>query len=150
MTGALAPIADKVGKLLRTMLSTDKDGEVVAAAQALRRVVQSAGMDLHTFTRAIEKPDGAISEADLKHIYDTGFADGLRKAEQAQHADNDDFRDIDDDHREVAQRLLNSSAPLTAKQREFLRDMTHWRGRPTARQREWLAGLARKFNGRAA
>jgi hypothetical protein len=39
----LAPIADKLGKLVR-MLTSDHDGEVVAAARSINRALKSAGL----------------------------------------------------------------------------------------------------------
>jgi hypothetical protein len=37
---------DKVGKLLR-ILSSDKEGEVIAGVAALRRVLEAGNLDLH-------------------------------------------------------------------------------------------------------
>ncbi len=44
----------KVGKLLR-LLSSDKDGEVVAATSALKRTLEAAGLDLHDLAGAAER-----------------------------------------------------------------------------------------------
>jgi hypothetical protein len=41
-----APIASKISKLL-PLLASDKDGEVLGAARAIHRTLQSAGADLH-------------------------------------------------------------------------------------------------------
>jgi len=56
MTPAPATIAPIIGKLLR-LLGSDKDGEVVASARALRRVLQGAGLDLDDLARMVEGPD---------------------------------------------------------------------------------------------
>jgi hypothetical protein len=45
---------DKVGKLVRLMLSTDRDGEALAAVGALKRALDVAGLDCHAVADAIE------------------------------------------------------------------------------------------------
>jgi hypothetical protein len=44
MADALAPIADKLKPLIR-LLSSDRDGELVAAARALNRLLKANGTD---------------------------------------------------------------------------------------------------------
>jgi hypothetical protein len=44
----------KLGKLLR-LLASDKDGEVIAAASALKRTLGAAGLDLHDLAAAAER-----------------------------------------------------------------------------------------------
>ena len=51
----LAPIATKLGKLI-PMLSSDKDGEVVAAARAIGRALNGAGLDYHVLAAAVTTP----------------------------------------------------------------------------------------------
>jgi hypothetical protein len=46
MTSALATISDNLGKLIR-LFSSDRDSEVIAAAHAIRRALQGAGLDVH-------------------------------------------------------------------------------------------------------
>jgi hypothetical protein len=43
---ALAPVAPKLAKLI-PLLSSDKDGEVLATARAIDRTLRGAGLDLH-------------------------------------------------------------------------------------------------------
>jgi hypothetical protein len=52
---ALAPIAPKIAKLI-PLLSSDKDGEVLAATRAIERTLKSAGLDLHALAAAIGDP----------------------------------------------------------------------------------------------
>src|SRR5258708_34056675 len=80
---ALAPIADRLGKLIR-MLSSDRDGEVIAATHALRRTLHSAGADIHARAAMIERPE--FNETEAKRIYDAGFGAGKREAEKQQAA----------------------------------------------------------------
>jgi hypothetical protein len=46
-------IAPTIAKLLR-LLASDKPGEVAASAQALRRVLGSAKLDLHDLANVVE------------------------------------------------------------------------------------------------
>lgn len=56
---ALAPVAPKIAKLI-PRLASDHDGEVVATVRAIRRTLESAGLDLHAL--AAELGDGITSE----------------------------------------------------------------------------------------
>jgi hypothetical protein len=49
----LAPIADKLGKLVR-MLTSNHDAEVVAAARSINRTLSSAGLDIQLLAAVIE------------------------------------------------------------------------------------------------
>jgi hypothetical protein len=55
MSTALAPIAPQLGKLV-LMLSSNHDGEVIAAARAIDRVLKSSRMDWHDLAQAICPP----------------------------------------------------------------------------------------------
>ena len=90
----LAPVVNKLGKLVR-MLSSDNQGEVLATVQALRRTLKTAGADLHVLAAAIERPNGTLCQEDMRRIYDCGYQDGLKKAENAQHG-SATYRNIDD------------------------------------------------------
>jgi hypothetical protein len=46
---------DRLEKLVR-MLSSDKDGEVLAATAAIRRVLATEGLDIHNLADALCKP----------------------------------------------------------------------------------------------
>jgi hypothetical protein len=52
MTAALAAIAPQLGKVVR-LLASDRDGEVVAAARAIGRILRSNGLDWHDFAQAL-------------------------------------------------------------------------------------------------
>jgi hypothetical protein len=147
---ALTPIvADKLGKLIR-MLSSDRDGEVIAAARAIDRTLQSAGADLHTLAGMIEKPNGALSEADAKRIYDAGFSDGFRKAENARHGP-EDFRSIDvtPHWHHMALWCRERGEQFRSNELEFANDMasrTVWH-EPTEKQGKWLLSIFLRLGG---
>lgn len=52
---SLAPIAGRLGKLV-PLLSSNLDGDVVAAARAIGRALVSVGADWHDLTEALTKP----------------------------------------------------------------------------------------------
>ena len=83
MTNVLAPVADKLGKLLR-LLSSDRDGEIVGTARAIMRTLDGAGLDIHALAEGIDAladDKKKFSEADALEIYRRGVEDGKRAAE---------------------------------------------------------------------
>jgi hypothetical protein len=58
-----APIASKISKLL-PLLASDKDGEVLGAARAIHRTLQSAGSDLHDLAARLSR-DNAPPDPEL-------------------------------------------------------------------------------------
>jgi hypothetical protein len=110
----LAPIADKLSKLVR-MLTSDHDGEVVAAARSIDRTLRSAGLDIHVLAAAIER--GGVASA-------TPNALGWPS---------------------VACECAARPERLRSKrERAFVADMVVWtrvRGEPTERQAKWLRSI---------
>src|SRR5689334_18594239 len=50
----MTPASVRAGALVRLVLSTDKAGEALAAAAALRKTLERAGLDPHQFARVVE------------------------------------------------------------------------------------------------
>jgi hypothetical protein len=144
-----APIADRLGKFIR-LLSSDKDGEVVAAARAIVRTLQAEKLDIHVLADMIKKPNGALSETDAKRIYDAGFNDGFRKAENAQHGPGN-FRNVDGAPcwNEIALWCQRRGERLKENERQFIDDVasrTVWR-EPTEKQGMWLMSIFYRLGG---
>jgi len=78
----LGPIAKELAKLIR-VLSSDKDGEVVAAWRGIMRKLLTIGADVHDLADRVEKPGGEISDADMEKIYKAGVEEGQRQEKQA-------------------------------------------------------------------
>src|SRR5215471_9574819 len=85
VTSNLAPITGKLGKMIR-MLGSDCDGDVIAAARAIKRSLRSEGLDIHELAKAIEEPNGGArsndpstwgSYADAVAAVAAGNADGI-------------------------------------------------------------------------
>jgi hypothetical protein len=147
---ALAPIADRLGKMIR-MLSSDRDGDVISAARAINRALRNEGLDIHTLAEGIEKPnDGTLNEAEMKKLYDAGYDAGLRAAEDRHHG-SADFANIDGtpSWHEIALFCQRHDDRLRDKEREFVADMasrTVWR-EPTEKQAKWLRSIFYRLGG---
>jgi hypothetical protein len=117
VANAFAQIAPRLGALIR-MLGSDRDGEALAAARAIGRVLKASGQDFHALAETIENAPHAVAP----HAAPT--------------------RDEPDDlnWKAVAKQLL-ADGELSPREREFVTHMTRWRGRPTERQRNWLRAL---------
>jgi hypothetical protein len=57
VTSILAPIADKLGQMIR-VLASDRDGDVIVAAHAIKRTLRSEGLDIHALAEGIEESNG--------------------------------------------------------------------------------------------
>ena len=67
---ALAPIASRLGQLL-WLLASDKDGEVLAAAHELRRIVAAHSCDFHDLANVIEAGEMPYRRRETAPVYDT-------------------------------------------------------------------------------
>jgi hypothetical protein len=125
---------EKLEKLIKLLVS-DKEGEVVAAAHAIRRTLSGAGADIHELAARIK--GGKLSEAEMRKIYDAGVQEGKDAAaatagfsstEGPTYLEMATFCASHDDNR------------LTPREREFIDDMTRWcvRREPTEKQAKWL------------
>jgi hypothetical protein len=148
---ALTPIANKLGKALR-MLASDRDGDVIAAARAIGRLLRNEGLDIHALAEGIEKPNGGVlTEAEMKKLYNAGYDAGLCAAENKHHGPND-FANVDGTPcwHEIALFCQQHGDHLRDKEREFINDMasrTVW-CEPTEKQAKWLKSIFYRLGGR--
>jgi hypothetical protein len=151
MTDALAPIATKLATLVR-LLSSDKEGEIVAAAHAINRTLKAASADVHTLAERIEKPNGGcLTEAEMKKLYDAGFNAGVQEVENRRYG-SIDFHNVDGTPHwhEIALFCRQHKDRLTVKEQPFVNDMaarTVWR-EPTEKQGKWLKSIFLRLSGR--
>ena len=116
--------AVRIAALVRLLLGTDKDGEALAAAAALRRSLQSVGLDHHAFAAVVERGVAEPPQPARPVDADDWFA-LVRWAEKRGH-------------------LLN------ARDRDFIISM-YWRvGDPSEKQRAWLNDIVRRLRQRGA
>jgi hypothetical protein len=78
-------VADKLGNVIRR-LSSDSDGEIIACINAILRLLESCGGDIHALAAQVE--NGGMSEkyreevrAQIKKAHEVGYEKGVRAAE---------------------------------------------------------------------
>ena len=116
---ALTAIPMTIVKLLR-LLASDKPGEIVATAHAMRRVLNSAGLDLHDVANAIE--DVATRRG------------ALRPEPIPTPAGNDNPL-------EMIRCCYRHADLLSTKELKFVRSMSNWCREPTIHQMRKLRPL---------
>jgi hypothetical protein len=139
--GDISPVADRIGQLLR-LLSSSVDGEVVAAARALGRTLKSVNADFHVLA-ASYRPNGKLPEAEIKRIYDTGFADGLAAAQTSEVVDDGSWHGM-------ALFCQQRNDRLREREQKFIAEVaaqTVWRD-PTEKQQKWLKSIYLRLGGR--
>jgi hypothetical protein len=140
------PVVSKLASFIR-FLSSDKEGEVIAAARAIVRTLRGANLDIHALAERV----GGFSEADMKKLYDAGYEQGYHAA--ASSNERDGFHDIDGSllswHR-TARWCQQHNEHLRSKERAFVDQMaaqTVWR-EPSEKQRKWLKSIYFKLGGK--
>src|SRR5262245_45244359 len=148
----LAPLlTGKLGRFIR-LLGSDQDGEVVAAARALVRTLSSAGADLHALADHVEKTnDTKIPQEEMQRLYNAGFAEGYRVAEEHMHG-NGDFRNVNGmpSWSEIARFCHHRDYRLSAREREFISSVSahiEWR-EPSEKQGKWLRSIFLRLGGK--
>jgi hypothetical protein len=134
--------AEKLEKLLKLALGTDKEGEAIAAVLAMKRI---AGADFHELAGRVK--GGGLSEAEMQKIYNAGVRDG----KDAATADKG-FSDIEGPSffQMATYCAEHDDGRLTSKERGFVDDMVRWcaRREPSEKQGKWLHVLYVKLGRR--
>jgi hypothetical protein len=120
MTTALATVdTDRLAKLIRLIFGSDRDGEIVAAVAAVRRILASGNVDAHWLADRLAAP--AIV--------------GVAKERQR-----------DDGHeRSLIWFAWHRRDFLTPKEQGFIGSLTRWHGPISERQRQWLNAICDKL-----
>jgi hypothetical protein len=146
----------KLGDVIRRLIS-DSHGEVVATVLAIRRILESAGADIHDLAAHLE--NGGLSDADkdkiraeIKNAHALGYAEGVKAAEEKQHGTGA-FRNTDGtpEWSEVALFLQRQKHRLPDRHHEFIDDMaarTVYGREPTPKQHQYLHSLFYKLGGK--
>src|SRR5262249_37574836 len=128
-------ITNKLGKLIR-LLSSDKDGEVLAAARAIGRTLDSEKLTIHDLAEGLASGGTKFTERDAEEIYRRGKADGRREADH-----DGGFCGVDEPTwNEIALECEAASEQLSERERKFVGDMVRWTvrdGKPT----NWLRAI---------
>src|SRR5262245_15884739 len=141
MSNALAPIADKLKRFIR-LLSSDTDGEVVAAARALNRTLRNAKLDIHVLADSISAVNGKKWGDDhVLEAYKRGVEDGRREAESEPMFRNANI-DAEPTWHDIATECAAHPHRLHSdREKQFVKDMvrrTVHGGEPTEKQASWL------------
>jgi hypothetical protein len=134
---------EKLEKLVR-MLSSDKDGEVIAAAHAIKRTLQSSGSDIHEFAERLKGKQRSLSEAEMNKIYKAGYQDGKDAG-----AVDRGFNNAGPSWHEMATFCAEHhlAGALSERERQFINDMVRWcsRREPSEKQGKWLHSIYYKL-----
>jgi len=131
------------------MLASDQDGDVVAGARAMIRVLKGMGRDIHGLAEFLAaeidgKANGRkFTEADLQAMYHRGYDDGRREAEQNgsiafQSVGEPSWHDI------ATACAAHESRLRDDHERKFVHDMvrrTVHGGRLSEKQENWLRSI---------
>jgi hypothetical protein len=132
MDNPLKSHSERLKKLFLMLLSSTADGEVVAARNAMMRLVQSTGSDLHGLAQVLV--DGLTPQTRII------FKERPPSAELP-------ARDI---ARWCLEQFENGAPCHGEHEKTFVRDMSMRWGGPTEKQRAWLAKIhARLLRGSA-
>ena len=134
--------AEKLEKLFKLALGTDKESEAIAAVRAMKRI---AGADFHELAACVK--GGGLSEAEMQKIYSGCVRDGKDAA-----AADKGFSDIEGpSFFQMAQFCAeHDDGRLTSKERGFVDDIVCWcaRREPSEKQGKWLYVLYVKLGRR--
>src|SRR6516164_2446085 len=130
------------------LLASDRDGEIIAAVCALKRVLESAGTDLNGLAHGIENLGKGVPNEERKKIWDAAV----------QHTENrlhgaDDFIDSTGKPtwQSVALFCQRNKQRLDPKHHEFIDKVasrTVWGHEPTEKQLKYLFALFLKLGGK--
>jgi len=133
----LADMNEKIGKLIK-LLSSPNDGEVVAAAHALMRILAQEGTDIHELADRVG--GRKLSQAEMQRIYDEAF----RRGRDAAAADGGFHNTEGPSFHEMACEIQHkANGRLTPKEQDFVDDMVRWcaRREPSEKQAKWLHAI---------
>ena len=113
----------RLGKLIR-LLASDKGGEVIAAATAINRALQAAGLDIHRLADVAERGLSVPGQTPPPPPRDDSAAG---------------------DWRAMRRFCADHDALMSAREREFIADIKRWRGQLTPKQHDWLTAIYQRL-----
>jgi hypothetical protein len=141
-------VSDRLGDVIRR-LSSDQDGEIIAAMYAILRLLESCGGDIHELAARVD--NGGMSEkyrdevrAQIKKAHEVGYEKGVRAAEARFRPDGKlEFSEV----ALVMERQINRLPP---DKHEFIRKMAFYARQelePTQKQGKFLFDLFVQYLG---
>jgi hypothetical protein len=155
-TDAMAVMANTIDEKLADLirrLGSNHDGEVVATARAIQRVLKSDGRDLHSLADAVAKNGNELSETEMSRLFDAGYEAGLRSGREEAKRDAEFYAvgdEGDPDWRAMVRYCFGHKARLRKRDLGFIESMARQiRVRsPTELQQPWLIDLYRRLGGK--
>jgi hypothetical protein len=135
----------KLADLIRR-LGSNHDGEVVATARAIKRVLESAGRDLHQLADGVAKNGSGLSETEMQKLYDAGYAAGVKHT-----AASPTFHNVEDGGwYAMAQFVWERADQLHRRHRGFAEGAVRLAGESelSVKQQVYLKSLYRQLGGK--
>ena len=149
MSAGAKTLEQRIAMVIR-LLASDKDGEIIAAVHALKRVLESAGTDLNGLAHGVENlgKNAEVSKEKMRQIWDAAV----------QHTENrlhgaDDFIDSSGKPTWEAvalfcQRNKHRLRPQTHEFVDKMASQTVYGREPTERQHKYLFALFLQLGGK--
>lgn len=129
---------EKIAKIL-LLFDSDKEGEVLAAVQALRRLLAGENINLHHLAKSLTNPE-------IKTVYRDKIIE--KTVERVV------YRTVpvaDCSHNEIASWCLGQDlSRINEREKHFLRDMAAKTDKLSERQNAWLIAIHRKLSSKQA
>ena len=140
-------LEQRIGMTIR-LLASDKDGEIIAAVHALKRVLESAGTDLNGLAHGVENLGKGVSNEERRKIWDAAVEHTENRLHGA-----DDFIDSSGKPtwQSVALYCQRNKHRLAPKHHEFIDKVAAqvpWDREPTERMHKYLFSLFLQLGGR--
>jgi hypothetical protein len=132
---------DRLAKLVR-LLSSDRDGEVLAAVTAMKRVLRTSGLDIHAVADRMTN-GGANGQDEYQRGYQVGLQHGFNAGHAKGMATQNQFTG-GDELQQAAQFCAARAAYLNERERGFVVSMerlTKRRIKLTPKQEVWLLDI---------
>src|SRR5215468_9007699 len=149
MSAHTKTLEEKIAAVVR-LLASDRDGEVIAAVNALKRTLESAGTDINGLAHGIENlgKNTVVPDEIKKKIWDAA----VQHTENRLHG-GDDFRSTDGKPtwQAVALFCQRNKQRLRPQTHEFVDKMasqTVWGREPTQNQHKYLFALFLQLGGK--
>jgi hypothetical protein len=156
MSALNEPVAKRIAQIF-LMLSSDQEGEQLAAVVAMKRLFKSEGLSFFDIATVIESCNGEIeekkySDKDAEIIFKRGMEKGIEQGRAAEAAPPE-FYDTDGRPRWNAIALFcqkEIARLYKQNEREFVADMAGYTlyRQPSPKQEQWLMSIFVKLGGR--
>jgi hypothetical protein len=147
---------NRIADLVRRF-GTDFEGEVIAAWNALKRLLASRNVTFTDLGDAIERlATGGLEEAEMKRVFDAGYEKGVEDTKRKFAVEKAVFGQRPDgstDWEAIALHCQREKGRIRPESHEFVDDMASrmtWGREPSEKQAKYLLSIFRQIGGRIA